>query len=173
MMLATIHLPLAEAMRHLIVLSAVLVSLGIAGAVHAGECRDLVIIGDYTRALAFCGGAAQINDPSAQYIYGVMYAEGLGVTQDNTEAVRWIRKAAAQGLAEAQYNLGLVYAVGLGVTQDVVISLMWIIVAGQQWDEIALSTRDIIERGMTPADVSKAEHLARECAEKNYKDCGF
>ena len=137
MMLATIHLPVVEAMRHLIVLSAVLVSLGIAGAVHAGECRDLVIIGDYTRALAFCGGAAETNEPSAQYILGVMYAEGLGVSQ------------------------------------DVVISLMWIIVAGQQWDETALSTRDIIERRMTPADISKAEHLARECAEKIYKDCGF
>jgi hypothetical protein len=38
MMLATIHPPLVEAMRHLIVLSVVLVSLGIAEAVHAGEC---------------------------------------------------------------------------------------------------------------------------------------
>ncbi len=173
MILATIHPPLVEAMRHLIVLSVVLVSLGFAGAVHAGECRDLIIIGDYTRALAFCRGAAETSDPSAQYILGVMYAEGLGVTQDNAEALKWIRKAAAQGLAEAQYNLGLVYAVGLGVKQDVVISLMWIIVVGQQWGEIALPTRNIIEREMTPEDIAKSEHLARECVEKNYKGCGF
>ena len=70
MILATIHPPLVEAMRYLIVLSVVLVSLGVAGAVHAGECRDLAIKGDYPRALVVCRKAAETGDPSAQNVLG-------------------------------------------------------------------------------------------------------
>ena len=89
MILTTIRPPLVEAMRYLIVLSFVLVSFGIVGAVHAGDCRDLVIIGDYTRALAICRKAADTGDPSAQNVLGVMYAQGHGAMQDDTEAVEW------------------------------------------------------------------------------------
>ena len=35
-----------------------------------------------------------------------MYDQGLGVSQDNEQAVAWYRKAADQGYAVAQYNLG-------------------------------------------------------------------
>ena len=33
--------------------------------------------------------------------------------------------------------------------------------------------RDEVARDMSPADISKAQQLARECAEKDYKNCGF
>ena len=38
-----------------------------------------------------------------------MYGGGIGVTQDDQEAVKWYRLAAAQGHAEAQDNLGAMY----------------------------------------------------------------
>ena len=37
---------------------------------------------------------------------GSMYDEGLGVPENDAEAVKWCRKAAEQGYAPAQYNLG-------------------------------------------------------------------
>lgn len=144
-----------------------------AGAVHAGECRDLFIKGDYTHALAVCRKAAETGGPSAQNILGGMYNRGLGVTRDHAEAAKWYRKAAEQGYAKAQNNLGGNYAQGWGVTQDAVISLMWTIVAAMQGNETAISNRDFIEGEMTPEDIAKAERLARECVEKNYKGCGF
>jgi hypothetical protein len=32
---------------------------------------------------------------------------------------------------------------------------------------------DTLADQMTPSEISQAERLARECAEKNYKSCGF
>ena len=48
-----------------------------------------------------------------------MYADGTGVSQDDTEAARWYRLAADQGDAQAQINLfGLMYYKSTGVPQD-------------------------------------------------------
>ena len=46
-----------------------------------------------------------------------MYANGTGVAQDHTEAVRLYRLAADQS-ARAQVNLGRMYEDGTGVSQD-------------------------------------------------------
>jgi TPR repeat protein len=43
---------------------------------------------------------------------GFMYDEGLGVAEDDAEAVRWFRLAAEQGYAWAQNNLGRMYYSG-------------------------------------------------------------
>lgn len=76
-------------MRYLIVLSVVLVSFGLSEQVYAGECRDLVIKGDYTRAVVICHKAAETGAPSAQHTLGVMYERGRGgVTQDHAEAMK-------------------------------------------------------------------------------------
>ncbi len=39
---------------------------------------------------------AERGNANAQYNLGVMYSQGLGVTQDHAEAVKWYRKAAEQ-----------------------------------------------------------------------------
>jgi len=54
-----------------------------------------------------------------------MTDQGLGVTQDDVEAVKWFRKAARQGLAPAQYNLGISYFNGQGVVKDQAAAVMW------------------------------------------------
>ena len=58
---------------------------------------------------------AKQGHATAQYNLGVFYAKGLGVAQDDAEAVKWYRKAAEQGVADAQYNLGLMYHAGESV----------------------------------------------------------
>ena len=68
---------------------------------------------------------AQAGDASAQNNLGVMYEDGTGVPQDDTQAVAWYRKAADQGDASAQYNLGLMYANGTGVPQDDTQAVAW------------------------------------------------
>ena len=54
----------------------------------------------------------------AQCNLGAMYEEGIGVAQDDSQAVSWYQLAADQGFAEAQYNLGLMYERGRGVSLD-------------------------------------------------------
>ena len=49
--------------------------------------------------------AAEQGDAKAQSHLGLMYDEGLGVSQDYAEAARWFRLAAEQGDANAQRNL--------------------------------------------------------------------
>ncbi len=49
--------------------------------------------GDYATALREWRPLAEQGDASAQTSLGVMYANGLGVPQDDTEAIKWYRKA--------------------------------------------------------------------------------
>jgi len=73
---------------------------------------------DYGTALHEWQPLAQHGNAVAQNWLGRMYQQGLGVTKDETEAVRLYRQAAAQGYAAAQSNLGSMYAEGRGVPKD-------------------------------------------------------
>jgi hypothetical protein len=75
---------------------------------------------------------AEKGDTTAQYNLGVSYHNGLGVRQDNAEAVKWFRKAADQGFALAQFNLGVCYASGAGVKQDAGEAVKWWLKAAEQ-----------------------------------------
>ena len=109
--------------------------------------------------------AAEQGVAGAQCRLGVMYAEGRGVTKDDTESARWFKRAAEQGDAEAQGGLGLAYAAGRGVSQDFVASHMWISLALAQLNGVtrngALRFRDSIAAGMTPDQIADAQHLTQ------------
>ena len=61
-----------------------------------------------------------------------MHANGDGVPQDYSEAMRWFRLAAEQGHAEAQFNLGARYATGRGVPEDDREAVRWYRLAAEQ-----------------------------------------
>ena len=82
---------------------------------------------------------AEQGEAEAQYDLGVMYANGLGVPEDDAEAVRWLRLAAGQGFAAAQFTLGLWYDHGLGVPQDDIEAVRWYRLAADQGDASAQS----------------------------------
>uniref|UniRef100_UPI00260B7424 tetratricopeptide repeat protein n=1 Tax=uncultured Neisseria sp. TaxID=237778 RepID=UPI00260B7424 len=50
---------------------------------------------------------------------------GLGVRQDDAQAVQWYRRAAEQGHAQAQVLLGVMYENGQGVRQDYAQAAQW------------------------------------------------
>jgi len=99
---------------------------------------------------------------------GVISAFGTALA---VKAVKWYTLAAEQGNANAQLNLGLMYGEGKGVPQDYVRTHMWLSLAASTGNENAIKGRDIVMEGMTPADLSAAQKLARECVAKNYKGC--
>ncbi len=98
---------------------------------------------------------------------GLIYSEGVGVAQDDAEAVKWFRKAADQGYANSQNNFGVMYANGRGVPRDYVEAVKWFDIAasrlpqGQEAAETA-KLRDLLVKQMTPAQIAEAERLARE-----------
>ena len=52
------------------------------------------------------------------YSLGRMCSEGLGVTRDNSAALRWYEKAAEKGIDEAMLSLGWLYQNGCGCDVD-------------------------------------------------------
>ena len=115
--------------------------------------------GDYGAALREWRPLAEQGDAGAQLNMGFMYSNGYGVPQDHKEAIKWYRRAAEQGNNRAQYNLGLMYDAGYGVPQDYVQAHMWYNIAGAA---VAVSYRDFVAHEMTPAQIARAQQLARE-----------
>ena len=106
--------------------------------------------------------AADQGNADTQYNLGLMYNNGIGVTQDYAEAMKWYRKAADQGNAKAQSNLGLMYDNGQGVTQDYVQAHMWYNLSAAKDDKIGKNNRDLLAEKMAPAQIAEAKKLARE-----------
>ena len=69
--------------------------------------------GDLGEALQLFRAAAKRGGATAQYLLGVAYYNGDGVTQDRGEAARWLRAAAEQGHADAMKVLGKVEECGV------------------------------------------------------------
>jgi uncharacterized protein len=47
-----------------------------------------------------------------------LYANGAGVPQDYTTALKWYSRAAEKGFRPAQYRIGVMHSYGQGVPQD-------------------------------------------------------
>ncbi len=71
--------------------------------------------GDYLAAYRLCRPLAEHGNGDAEFLLGLMYANGKGVRQSNAEAAQWYQAASDDGQDVAQNNLGLMYAAGLGV----------------------------------------------------------
>ncbi len=98
--------------------------------------------------------------------------EGVAAHQrgDYATAFREFRPLADKGNAKAQFMIGLIYLYhykGQGVPQDYVQAHMWFNLAasrhppGEGRDQ-AVKSRNIVEKRMTPAQISEAKKLARE-----------
>ena len=82
-------------------------------------------LGDYANALKNWRPLAEKGNRQAQHHMGLMYAQGLGVSQDHAKATQWFRKAAQGGHVLAAYNLGFRYLKGEGVPQDFKTAAVW------------------------------------------------
>lgn len=75
---------------------------------------------------------AKQGDAGAQNMLGMMYSEGVGVPENDAEAVRWYRLAAEQGQANAQLVLGAMYDNGKGVPENDTEAVRWYRLAAKQ-----------------------------------------
>jgi TPR repeat protein len=126
---------------------------------------------DYKTVVKWYSLAAEQGIAIAQLKLGLMHHNGQGVPQDYKTAVMWWKLAAEQGNAGAQVKLGGMHGLGKGVLKDYVYAHMWANIAASNGDESGRNLRDLVAEQMTPADISAAQTLARECVRKNYKGC--
>ena len=152
-------------------LGAVLCIAATAAAATNADCLKYLSSEDFELAIAPCTAAAQQGDDSAQTNLGMMYADGLGVSQDFHEAMNWYRAAATQGNEVAQLLIALLYERGQGVAVDNVSALMWFNIAADDNNKLAEILRDEIVLKMADEEIAEAQTRAQQCLDSNYTDC--
>jgi TPR repeat protein len=90
--------------------------------------------GDYQAALRELQPLAENGVPEAQLFLGIIYADGQGVAENPSEALKWLRRAAEQGSVDAQRNLGSMYFLGRQVPEDHAEAVKWYRRAAEQGD---------------------------------------
>jgi TPR repeat protein len=129
--------------------------------------------GTRTESPASFREAAERGDAEAQFKLGMAYLIGLGVKQDEAEAVKWFKKAAEQRYAEAQFVLGMMYEEGKGgVKQDEAEAVKWYRKAAEQGHAPAQSHLGMmyIRGGGIKQDEAEAVMWFRKAAEQGYAD---
>ncbi len=112
--------------------------------------------------------AADQRDSEAQYNLGLRYAGGIGVPQDDREAMKWYRKAAEQGHAGAQTILGEIFRKGDSVPQDDRKAAEWYRKAAEQgYASAQYYLADMYSEGDgVPQDDGEAAKWYRKAAEQ-------
>jgi TPR repeat protein len=83
-------------------------------------------------------GAARGNAVAARML-GLLAYQGLGMPQDNSQALAWFTRAADLGDVVAQNNLGMLYETGRGVAPDYAKARWWYERAVEQGDQSAIN----------------------------------
>ncbi|MDC0576256.1 sel1 repeat family protein [Nitrosomonadaceae bacterium] len=157
----------------LLILALAVMCSSVARAEHFDDIADgmeAYLKEDYATALKLWGPLAE-RDVMIQFLLGMLYATGLGIKQNHQEAVEWHRIEAEQGIAFSQVRLGMLYFFGNSLIRDSVRGYMWVSLGASNGDENGNKVKDIMAKEMTPAQISKAQDMARDCLKKSYKNC--
>jgi TPR repeat protein len=128
---------------------------------------------NYAVAFKWFKKAAEQGDYRAFASLGYLYEKGLGTPQDFAEAASWHVKSAEEPsygnrlkARSSMLSLGNMYYKGQGVLQDYVRAHMWWNTAASRGDKEGAKDRDRLAKKMTPADISKAQRMARDWVAK-------
>jgi TPR repeat protein len=113
--------------------------------------------GDYDAAYSSYYDLATQGDASAQYQLGLLYYQGLGISQNYDEASHWYKQSGTQGNADAQYSLGNMFLMGEGVNQDDSKAIAWYEKAAEQGHVAARHNADNLKRVTANESVSADE----------------
>ena len=114
---------------------------------------------DLAEAVKWYRKAAEQGNVDAQFALGSMYQSGTGVPRNYTEAAKLYLKSAELGNSSSQRYYGAALYDGEGVSVDKVQALAWLTLAAAS-DSEAIKTRDLVEQGLQPSEVKKAQQLS-------------
>jgi hypothetical protein len=145
-----------------------------AGFAHGGALEDAVAArdrGDFARAVQLLTPLAQQGDAASQFQLSLLYRNGQGVPINANESLRWLRQSAHGGYAAAQSNLGAAYSQGRGVPQNHRLAYVWLSAGAAGGSREAASNLAVVQRRMTPTEISQARDLADACAQRHFAGC--
>ena len=111
--------------------------------------------------------AAELDNAIALNILGLLYCYGLGVDQDEAQAVQHFLASAERDYAGGQGNIGHAYRVGLGVDQDDAQALHWLQLAAAGGRPLGLARLYDAGQGV-PQDFAEAARLYRLAADQGH-----
>lgn len=99
----------------------------------------------YDNARKIWQALADRGNAEASFNLGVLYEDGLGVSQDLAQALLHYETAAVGGSFKAQYRLGLLYFVGKTVPEDKVKARHWLTKAAAEGDTDSIEMLKILD----------------------------
>ena len=127
------------------------------------EARDAMEANKFDQAMQMLRPAANAGNADAEELIGIMYAMGLGVTQDDRRAFEWYLRSAMKGHAGAQSGVGWYYEVGRGLPSiDLVRAYMWYTLSAIGGDPDALISQEEIIKKMNPQQIKEALELVED-----------
>ena len=118
---------------------------------------------------------AEGGDARAQFILGLCYVSGRGVSKDTAQALKWFHKAADQGLDEAQYTLGCCYNGDDGFPKDSGEAVKWWGIAAAQGyadAQYCLGLKYFVGEGVAKNPAAAAKWW-KKAAEQNHGDAQY
>src|SRR5690242_2025520 len=114
-------------------------------------------------------------DPKAMTLLGELYADGLGVPQDERRAADWYGLAAARGDSNAMFALAIFALNGRGGPRDREASTRWLAAAAKLGHPLAAYDLALlyIEGQMFPQDFSRAAEFLRIAAQGGGADAQY
>jgi hypothetical protein len=117
--------------------------------------------------------SAEAGQAEAEFDLGVLYAEGMGVRRDLTEASKWYRKAAEQGNAAAEFALGQMYSRGWGVPRDEADAIRWFQMANSVDSDGPPTDWALVEGYGTQRDPQQAAYWYQQAADKGHPEAQY
>jgi TPR repeat protein len=114
-------------------------------------------------------------DPKAMTLLGELYADGLGVPQDDRRAAEWYGLAAARGDSNAMFALAIFALNGRGGPRDREASTRWLAAAAKLGHPLAAYDLALlyIEGQMFAQDFGRAAELLRIAAQGGSADAQY
>ena len=112
------------------------------------------------------------SDPKAMTLLGELYAEGLGVPQNDRRAAEWYKLAAARGDSNAMFALAMFALNGRAGPRDRDESTRWLAAAAKLGHPLAAYDLALlyIEGQMFPQDFGRAAEFLRIAAQAGSAD---
>lgn len=96
-------------------------------------------MGHYRKARTIWQWLADTGNAEAHFNLGILYEDGLGVSEDIALALEHYQHAASAGSSKAQYRLGVLYSAGVKTPRDEVAAARWLTLAAAQGDQDAVA----------------------------------
>ena len=127
------------------------------------KARDAMESNQFDKAMQMLRPAANAGNADAEELIGIIYAMGLGVTQDDRRAFEWYLRSAMKGHAGAQSGVGWYYEVGRGLPSiDLVRAYMWYTLSAIGGDPDALISQEEVIKKMNPQQINEALELVED-----------